>query len=359
MQIFAKKKPGWDPTTAGQPNKFGKRHNTNGMTHAGMTRRLVTVAPMAIAQEDFHGDVDLWRRAARQLVNQLYRAKFVLGNLVEGVDDLHEKDKAGELHTDEVPVDDIINLAHAPQDKEELEGKLKKAEAIIRKLYARSMALTQENAALRDENQQLREASKAAAARPRTASPSEGGGRLSRPRTSSSTTTARSLRQPDGSVREGDSKALTHRDGAHEKEERKAGGKQEEEEGCSLGQGGGDDALKYARTARGVQDSAAEWQGTGRDVRGGDPSHGRSTSVPPEFLKEGIGQDVTSRGKGRGGREAGGGVGGSAMYDELKALQDELKASQRREQALQQALDNHKRLELLLWESKHMKVPKP
>ena len=30
-----------------------------------------------------------------------------------------------------------------------------------------------------------------------------------------------------------------------------------------------------------------------------------------------------------------------------------------REQALQQALDNHKRLELLLWESKHMKVPKP
>ena len=36
-----------------------------------------------------------WRRAARQLLNQLYRAKFVMGDLIEDVDDLHDKDKAG------------------------------------------------------------------------------------------------------------------------------------------------------------------------------------------------------------------------------------------------------------------------
>jgi len=28
-------------------------------------------------------------------LNQLYRAKFVMGDLIEDVDDLHDKDKAG------------------------------------------------------------------------------------------------------------------------------------------------------------------------------------------------------------------------------------------------------------------------
>jgi hypothetical protein len=53
------------------------------------------VAPMTIAEEDFGQDVKRWRRAARQLLNQLYRAKFVMGDLIHDVDDLHDKDKAG------------------------------------------------------------------------------------------------------------------------------------------------------------------------------------------------------------------------------------------------------------------------
>lgn len=53
------------------------------------------VAPMTIAEEDFGQDVKRWRRAARQLLNQLYRAKFVMGDLIQDVDDLHDKDKAG------------------------------------------------------------------------------------------------------------------------------------------------------------------------------------------------------------------------------------------------------------------------
>lgn len=44
------------------------------------------------------------------------------------------------------------------------------------------------------------------------------------------------------------------------------------------------------------------------------------------------------------------------MHEEIKALESALKASEKRERALRQELQNVKRLELLLWEGDHMKT---
>ena len=273
---------------------------------------LQAVAPMSIAREDFHGDVNHWRRAARQLVNQLYRAKFVLGDLIEDVDDLHAMDKPGELHADDVPVADILRVSDAPNEKERLESKLKTAEGIIRKLYTKSMTLTHENAALRQENEHLRALAAAHSSRPHSAN--------GKPRTSSTR------------AREASSMPASDRHGEH-----------------GFGSTG-------VATGSVVPEKPAALQGA--ECGGADglahsrPDTARSASVPPEYLQPG------SRGA-RNGESTGEGklesvAPGSKMHAEMKDLEVALKASQKRENTLRQELHNLKRLEILLWEGEHM-----
>ena len=110
VRVFGRPQKEWNFSTAAPPlstdAKLGDAPRTMPPEVAHALRKARAVAPMSIAQEDFKNDVNLWMRGARQLVNQLYRAKFVLGDLaLAGVDELFAQDKAGELHADDVPVD--------------------------------------------------------------------------------------------------------------------------------------------------------------------------------------------------------------------------------------------------------------
>jgi hypothetical protein len=171
-RVFGEEGRKWNDNTTPSVNGVEKEQPVRKSMPPDVARAMSmihAVAPMTIANEDFGRDVNRWRRAARQLASQLYRAKFVLGDLIEDVDVLHEKDKNGELHADELPVDDIIRASEAPQDKEELAAKLKTAEGVIRKLYTKCMNLSNENTSLREENEQLRHLLSQNAARPYSA----------------------------------------------------------------------------------------------------------------------------------------------------------------------------------------------
>jgi len=313
--VFGEVEREWNPNTHA-PKEFdqiGKDQPPPKSLPPEVARTMAVmqaVAPMSIAQEDFHGNVNHWRRAARQLVNQLYRAKFVLGDLIEDVDDLHAMDKPGELHADEVPVADILRVSDAPNEKEKLEAKLKTAEGIIRKLYTKSMTLTHENAALRQENEQLRALAAANSSRPRSA---EGG-----PRTASVR-----ARGPASSS---------------------DGGRR----GPRLGsEAGGAESEVFREVAAEIVQAGV---GDGGDEA--RPDTARSASVPPEYLQPGGGSSRS--GASAADRTLENVAPGSAMHAEMKALEVELKASRKREDALRQELRNLKRLELLLWEGKHM-----
>jgi hypothetical protein len=100
---------------------------------------------------DFH-DLEQWRRAAALLVRQVYRSKFIFGDMIEDIDRNAAMDKAGELHIDDLPPD-VLRADALSSDADE---RLRTAEGVIRKLYVRSMELTSQNAALREENDRLR-----------------------------------------------------------------------------------------------------------------------------------------------------------------------------------------------------------
>ena len=307
VRVFGRPQKEWNCSTAAPPlstdAKLGDAPRTMPPEVAHALRKARAVAPMSIAQEDFKNDVNLWMRGARQLVNQLYRAKFVLGDLaLEGVDELFAQDKAGELHADDVPVDQIFAAAAAPQEKEAAEAKLKRAEAIIRKLYAKSMALSEENAALRHENQRLHSLASREAQRPRTAT--------------------------------GDRQELSARPQSGHQSDRvpMTGARVNANDGMESGPG--------------VQKGDVE---EGQDVLDAGGRQGRSTSVPPAYLQPGC--RALER---AGGTRAPDGGGTASQLNEVKELESALKASETRVAALRQELDHHKRLELLLWEGEHM-----
>ncbi|EKX31617.1 hypothetical protein GUITHDRAFT_156528, partial [Guillardia theta CCMP2712] len=132
------------------------------MSRAHDTRAVNAVS---IARGGFTS-LSSWKRAANQLIRQLYRAKVILGDLVENqdVDPLCVVDDAGDLHNDDIPAEALHAAGKADED---LKDKLKLAENIVRKLYARSMELTQQNKYLREENERL---SQLSVERPRSTS---------------------------------------------------------------------------------------------------------------------------------------------------------------------------------------------
>ena len=73
------------------------------------------------------------------VIKHIYQAKFIFGDSLEGLDENFNQDMAGDLHSEPIPV-----ISSHPRDDLSTE-QLKIAESIIRKLYARSMELTQEN----------------------------------------------------------------------------------------------------------------------------------------------------------------------------------------------------------------------
>ena len=62
---------------------------------------------------------------------------------------MFDSDASGDLHANEIPIELLQQHGGAEQDAVELKGKLDVAEGVIRKLYAKSMETTNENAALR------------------------------------------------------------------------------------------------------------------------------------------------------------------------------------------------------------------
>eukprot|EP00282_Hemiselmis_andersenii_P017536 CAMPEP_0114152876 /NCGR_PEP_ID=MMETSP0043_2-20121206/24050_1 /TAXON_ID=464988 /ORGANISM="Hemiselmis andersenii, Strain CCMP644" /LENGTH=131 /DNA_ID=CAMNT_0001247863 /DNA_START=76 /DNA_END=468 /DNA_ORIENTATION=- len=49
------------------------------------------------------GDAGQWRRQLGTLLRQIYSAKFVLGDSLEGVDPVFDQDASGDLHANGVP----------------------------------------------------------------------------------------------------------------------------------------------------------------------------------------------------------------------------------------------------------------
>jgi len=237
-----------------------------------------------------------------------------------------------------LPVEEIIWAAQAPGDKELLDGKLKTAEAVIRKLYAKSMALTNDNSQLRYENEELRAELAALVARPHSSHGSQHRNNGSRPQ----------IRPPTGEVGTRGGATGSCRESATP--------------APPLMQDTQTDFHQYSShppTASNGEGEGAGWRDC--DIGGeGDmrPHTARSASVPPEYLQPGWGGGTGTQGaiKGGGSTESTGGVGSGAMHDEIKALESALKASEKRERALRQELQNVKRLELLLWEGDHMKT---
>ena len=237
-----------------------------------------------------------------------------------------------------MPVEEIIWAAQAPGDKELLDGKLKTAEAVIRKLYAKSMALTNDNSQLRYENEELRAELAALVARPHSSHGSQHRNNGSRPQ----------IRPPTGEVGTRGGATGSCRESATP--------------APPLMQDTQTDFHQYSShppTASNGEGEGAGWRDC--DIGGeGDmrPHTARSASVPPEYLQPGWGGGTGTQGaiKGGGSTESTGGVGSGAMHDEIKALESALKASEKRERALRQELQNVKRLELLLWEGDHMKT---
>jgi hypothetical protein len=89
-----------------------------------------------------------------QTIKHIYQAKFIFGDSLEDLDENFKQDKAGDLHVEEVPgISDPSNN----QNVSAIAERLRVAEGIIRKLYARSIDLTQENRKLRLEISRLRE----------------------------------------------------------------------------------------------------------------------------------------------------------------------------------------------------------
>jgi hypothetical protein len=90
-----------------------------------------------------------------QLVKHIYWAKFIFGDSLEHVDEKYVQDNAGDLHADEVFA---LSLDfQESSEKSALVERLKIAEGVIRKLYARSMELTDENRKLCSENSNMKE----------------------------------------------------------------------------------------------------------------------------------------------------------------------------------------------------------
>lgn len=131
-------------------------------------------------------DAGQWRRAVNALSRQIYSSKFILGDVLKEVgtqipkppvpraaspptprhqsltcklitlstdepqvDPMFDSDASGDLHANEIPIELIAAHGGAGEDAVELRGKLDVAEGVIRKLYAKSMETTNENAALR------------------------------------------------------------------------------------------------------------------------------------------------------------------------------------------------------------------
>lgn len=88
-----------------------------------------------------------------QVIKHIYQTKFIFGDCLEEIDENFKIDKAEDLHADEVPPISDPNQ----QNNHTISDKLKVAEGIIRKLYARSMELTQENRRLKLEVSRLKE----------------------------------------------------------------------------------------------------------------------------------------------------------------------------------------------------------
>jgi hypothetical protein len=90
-----------------------------------------------------------------QLIKHIYWTKFIFGDSLEHVDDKYMQDNAGDLHADDVSV---LSLDFKEsREKSALVERLKIAEGIIRKLYARSMELTDENRRLCSENSNMKD----------------------------------------------------------------------------------------------------------------------------------------------------------------------------------------------------------
>ena len=90
-----------------------------------------------------------------QLVKHIYWAKFIFGDSLEHVDEKYTHDNAGDLHADEVSA---LSLDfQESSEKNALVERMKIAEGVIRKLYARSMELTNDNRRLCSENSELKE----------------------------------------------------------------------------------------------------------------------------------------------------------------------------------------------------------
>ncbi len=90
-----------------------------------------------------------------QLVKHIYWAKFIFGDSLENVDEKYVQDNAGDLHVDEVST--LSLNVQESSEKNALVERLKTAEGIIRKLYARSMELTDDNRRLCRENSNMKD----------------------------------------------------------------------------------------------------------------------------------------------------------------------------------------------------------
>lgn len=115
---------------------------------------LVNRADLGQIAHKEYNTVSQWKRSTMLLMRQLYRAKFIFGDAIEQVDPMADKDNAGDLHVDDIPAELLEQVVAGEED---LAARLKTAEGVIRKLYSRSMELTQENSALKEENERLKE----------------------------------------------------------------------------------------------------------------------------------------------------------------------------------------------------------
>eukprot|EP00292_Cryptomonas_paramecium_P014046 CAMPEP_0113664284 /NCGR_PEP_ID=MMETSP0038_2-20120614/1642_1 /TAXON_ID=2898 /ORGANISM="Cryptomonas paramecium" /LENGTH=232 /DNA_ID=CAMNT_0000579465 /DNA_START=34 /DNA_END=729 /DNA_ORIENTATION=+ /assembly_acc=CAM_ASM_000170 len=96
------------------------------------------------SKQVFNENSKEFKSEALKLVKQIYLAKFIFGDSLEGCDDNYERDKCEDLHANDIPGLTADETAIV-DDTRALKDRLKASEGVIRKLYARSVELADEN----------------------------------------------------------------------------------------------------------------------------------------------------------------------------------------------------------------------